>query len=625
MKKGIFPFVSPLLLMVMLVAAVGYVAVSAGAAPLHHGAHNIFYAKGSSHQPGGTAIAKAAAASAVANPNLTYQGGPVVDGTMNVFLIFWEPTGSASVSPNYHSLIQRYFNDVGGSALYQNNQQYRDGQGRFPSGSQLSGTFIDTTTAYPVQSVGTQNFLIDANIQSEVTHAQQVNGWTSDIHNVFFVFTAPSETVCMTTDQTGPNSACTPDIASSSVQFCGYHNFFNTNTLYAALPYAASPSFNTPTGSCDGEFNNDSKAGPNADDADMTINVVSHEQMETATDPLLNAWFDSTGFEIGDKCSFNFGPVDNKAGDTVLNSNSYLVQQEWDNAISGCSLSGTVTPQIYEITNLNSSLVMDVFGGGFNAGANVIQWTNHHGANQHWALVPDGPNFQIMNLNSGLVLDVSGGSTTVAAPVIQFTNHNGLNQQWFTIPAGASNIIANVNSLQVMDVDHGGTNPGARVLQFPFRGTSNQLWDVAAVDRFHRIVNVNSKLAMDVFGGGKNAGAKVIQFSYHNGFNQLWAFVPDGANFQVMNFNSGLVLDVSGGSKAPAAPVIQWTNHNGPNQQWQLLPSAASCFSGGVCQIRNVNSGLVLDVSGGSTTMAAPVIQFTNRNTANQQWLIMAP
>lgn len=37
-------------------------------------------------------------------------------------------------------------------------------------------------------------------------------------------------------------------------------------------------------------------------------NVTSHEQMESATDPLLNAWLDSQGQEIGDKCNFTFGP-----------------------------------------------------------------------------------------------------------------------------------------------------------------------------------------------------------------------------------------------------------------------------------------------------------------------------
>lgn len=617
MKKGIFPFVSPLLLVVTLIAAVGYVAVSAGAAPLRNGPHNIFYAKGSSHQPVGTVIASA---NATVNPNLTFhQGGSVVDGTMNVFLIFWEPTGSTGVSPNYHSLIQRYFSDVGGSSLYQNNQQYTDGQGRFPSGSQLSGTFIDTATAYPTQSNG--NFLIDANIQSEVTHAQQVNGWTSDIHNAFFVFIAPNETLCIDPSQ----AQCTPDIASASVKFCGYHSFFNTNTIYAAMPYAASTNFNTANSSCDSEVNNNSQAGPNGDDADMTINVASHEQMEIATDPLLNAWFDSNGFEIGDKCGFVFGPVDGKAGDVVLNGNSYLVQQEWDNAISGCTLSKTIAPQIYEIASNLSGLVLDISGGSLSAGAPLIQFTNLHGPNQHWALVPVGSFYQIMNLHSGLVLDVSGGSTASGASVIQFTNLHGPNQLWFTLPEGTSNAFVNVNSRMVLNIAGGSTSPGAKIIQFPFTDTANEFWSVTPVDQFHQIVNVHSGLSMDVFGGGTNAGAKVIQFTYHNGFNQLWAFVADGANFQIINFNSGLVLDVSGGSKSPGAPVIQFTNLNGPNQQWQLLPSPSSCFSGGVCQMKNVNSGLVMDVSGGSTANAAPVIQFTNLNGPNQQWTIVAP
>ncbi|MGH7839761.1 MAG: hypothetical protein ACREQC_18345, partial [Candidatus Binataceae bacterium] len=35
-------------------------------------------------------------------------------------------------------------------------------------------------------------------------------------------------------------------------------------------------------------------------------NVISHELSEATTDPEQNAWFDSAGNEIGDKCNFQF-------------------------------------------------------------------------------------------------------------------------------------------------------------------------------------------------------------------------------------------------------------------------------------------------------------------------------
>lgn len=50
-------------------------------------------------------------------------------------------------------------------------------------------------------------------------------------------------------------------------------------------------------------------SSPNGDPAiDAAVNIFAHELAETATDPLLNAWWaDSDGDENADKCSFNFG------------------------------------------------------------------------------------------------------------------------------------------------------------------------------------------------------------------------------------------------------------------------------------------------------------------------------
>lgn len=241
--------------------------------------------------------------------NLTYHGGPVMTGTANVYAIFWEPTGN--VQSGYNSLIQRYFGDVNGTGLYNNNTQYKNSSGGDASAEHLVASWTDTG-AYP------ETPLLDSDMQNEVTHAQQVNGWSSSINNVFFVFLQANEDLCFDSSL----SQC------ASNYFCAYHNSFGTNTLYAAMPYAASFSCN-PGGNL-----------PNNNDADLTINVTSHEQMEAATDPLGNAWYDRSGNEIGDKCAWKFGTRSSNGGDVVWNGHSYLVQKEWDNAKRGCVLSG---------------------------------------------------------------------------------------------------------------------------------------------------------------------------------------------------------------------------------------------------------------------------------------------
>lgn len=262
----------------------------------HHAPH-YFLKKG---------VQRGNASTQASSNNLNYGGGPVMTGTANVYAIFWEPGNN--VASGYNSLIQRYFGDVGGSPLYQIANQYTQSGGGFASNARLAASWVDTS-AYP------QNPLLDSTIQQEVTHAQQVNGWQSSINNLFFVFTGRGQNLCFDSSQT----------QCASNYFCAYHSYFGSNTLYAAMPYAASFSCNP-------------GSSPNSNDADQTMNVSSHEQMEAATDPLLNAWTDSSGSEIGDKCAWQFGSLDSAGGDVVWNGHEYIVQQEWDNATSSCRL-----------------------------------------------------------------------------------------------------------------------------------------------------------------------------------------------------------------------------------------------------------------------------------------------
>jgi hypothetical protein len=241
--------------------------------------------------------------------NLVYHGGPVMAGMSKDYAIFWEPTGSY-VSPGYNSLIERYFGDVGNSGLYHNNTQYKNSKGYAPQHSSLGGSWVDTS-AYPSPT------LSDAQIQQEATKAITTNGWASNIHNNFFVFTAKSEVICTS-------------FGCSFTQWCAYHGNFG-NTIYDAMPYVGTSLNTCWTGG---------KSPNNNVDADAEINVTSHEQMEASTDPHLNAWYDSSGYEIGDKCAWTFGHVNPDGSNVKWNGHEYIVQQEWDNHTGGCVLAG---------------------------------------------------------------------------------------------------------------------------------------------------------------------------------------------------------------------------------------------------------------------------------------------
>lgn len=247
--------------------------------------------------------------------NLSYHGGRVMVGTVTTYAIFWEPPGYY-VSPTYNSLILRYFRDVGGSPLYHNLTQYTNARGKHPSHSVLGGSWVDTR-AYP----GSE--LQETDIQHEVTLAMQTNGWTPSIHKLFVVFAAKGEIMCTALDGFG----CT-----FINDLCAWHNFMGSKTIYAAEPYAG-----TDLSMCG------VPSSPNHDvDADSTINLITHEQMEAATDPFYTGWYGTSMYrdEIGDKCVWQFGSLNKYGGDVIWHTHPYEVQLEWDNATSSCVLKG---------------------------------------------------------------------------------------------------------------------------------------------------------------------------------------------------------------------------------------------------------------------------------------------
>ena len=245
---------------------------------------------------------------------LQYNGGQVEATGTKSYAVFWEPTGS-TVSPTYNSLITRFFNDIGGSTLYGVATQYYQGsnQQHIVNSSSLGGTWVDTS-AYPSSS------LSDADIQNEAVKAINANGWTKGIGAQVFVFLAKGENQCQS------SGTC------SFSTYCAYHGTFTAagaTILYASMPYAG-----TDLSGCGTQ----SSASPNNDlDADAEMSITSHELMETVTDPQLNAWFDATGSEIGDKCAYTYGTTGANGSNITMNGHPYILQQEFSNASLGCA------------------------------------------------------------------------------------------------------------------------------------------------------------------------------------------------------------------------------------------------------------------------------------------------
>ncbi|MFJ9905832.1 RICIN domain-containing protein [Streptomyces sp. NPDC101152] len=91
--------------------------------------------------------------------------------------------------------------------------------------------------------------------------------------------------------------------------------------------------------------------------------------------------------------------------------------------------------------------------------------------------------------------------------------------------------------------------------------------------------------------------------------------VSPSTYYTIKNVNSGLVADVSGASTSDGASVIQWQSNTGTNQQWNIVP-----VTGQLYKIVNRNSGKVLDINSGSHSRGTTLEQRTWNGGNNQLW-----
>ncbi|MEO7002505.1 MAG: hypothetical protein ABI068_11815 [Ktedonobacterales bacterium] len=288
-------------------------------------------------------------------PTVSYHSGLVMH-TFTAYLIFWLPAGY-SLEPNAaddtqaRTLIEQYFQDVGGTSFYGLLTQYWDNQGPVRNRATLGGVYFDTT---PYPAAGTNEApLYDDDITAAIQQAQTAKGWTFGPTHEFFVFTGYGVRECASRrSDNAPNCSfdhAAPQKNQDSGQrgagvgrsFCGYHSAYgagaddpSSEEIYAYI---------SDTNGCAdiSEFN--AHPIPYGDRvADALINVISHEQFESVSDADLNAWYDGHNpdqGELGDLCAYTFGAVQSDGANvTLAHGHRYILQQEWSNQANSCAL-----------------------------------------------------------------------------------------------------------------------------------------------------------------------------------------------------------------------------------------------------------------------------------------------
>lgn len=126
-------------------------------------------------------------------------------------------------------------------------------------------------------------------------------------------------------------------------------------------------------------------------------------------------------------------------------------------------------------------------------------------------------------------------------------------------------------------------------------------------------VSENSGQCLDDTNLSTTDGTQYQQYNCEGGYQQMLDLKPVSGRtntYTVVNEHSGMCLDVSGASTANGAAVIQYTCNGATNQQF-TLNSVTALGNSKDYQLVAAHSGKCVDVSNISTTVSAPVHQWT--------------
>lgn len=265
---------------------------------------------------------------------IIYHNGPVMHSGVNIYYIWY---GNWAQDATANAILTNYAMYVGGSPYFNINTTYGDSTGNVPN---TPSTVKYVASTADTGSLGTS--LSDGNIWTLVYNALHSGALPVDPNGVYFVLTAPH----------------VAETSGFLTKYCGWHtyNYYGNNNTPIKYAFVGNPAANL--GACAAQ-----STSPNGDAAaDGMASVIAHELEEAATDPQLNAWYDSNGQEVADKCAWTFGTLFSANGawaNMELGTRYYLIQRNWVNASGGyCALSYGVTPSFSIAVSPGSQAVM---------------------------------------------------------------------------------------------------------------------------------------------------------------------------------------------------------------------------------------------------------------------------
>lgn len=263
------------------------------------------------------------AASKLAKPTsngISFHGGAVMTSGININLIWygnWNATQKTIISDMINSMGKTPYVNI-------NSTYYDNANKKVDTSVVLTGQFTDNYS----QGNGSPTSLSDAQILQIVKDA------ASNFSNTYPTLPNPitnsnAITLVLTSEDVKKNGFLS--------SYCGWHTYSSLSGTSIKYSFVGNPGTNL---SCAAQT-----LSPNGDPGvDAMASVIAHEIVEATTDPELNAWFDTRGYENADKCAWTFGSYKTLSNGAKYNvtwgTRNFYIQRNWLNANGGlCTLS----------------------------------------------------------------------------------------------------------------------------------------------------------------------------------------------------------------------------------------------------------------------------------------------
>lgn len=368
--------------------------------------------------------AKAGAACAEPNCNLSYGGGPVQHNP-KVYLLLWGPAWSPTGADSQY--LNSFYSGLGASGDNWSTitSQYTDSTGHPTfSGSVFQGVYQDTTTPTGTGPSGS----IDPNDLNAEADAFVKSQNLSNLGDVQVVIASQSG-ACFDDGWGGQPATCAYQPGTGG--YCGWHTNSSAGETFTNLPYTLDAK-----NGCGENFINRGSAGT----YDGFSMIAGHEYAESITDPQpTSGWIDNndtvSGGENGDKCLWggaNWGGSDPK-GDVVLSTGTFAMQSLWSNAAGRCVMpQGTTTGAVKGY----GGKCLDNYHSSTANGGKIDLFSCNGSRAQLWTFQPQAGQYvgHLVNATSGKCLNDAGYGGP-GAKVIQWACGNSSNELWRYWPA----------------------------------------------------------------------------------------------------------------------------------------------------------------------------------------------